>query len=66
MRLASPRITPLEENDWSPDARAGLGRMGEAGRVDNPRGQYDLVTMALNTRGVQLDAGPEGFARWWR
>jgi alkylhydroperoxidase family enzyme len=35
MRLASPRITPLEEKDWSPDARAELGRMAEAGRVYN-------------------------------
>ena len=35
MRLASPRITPLEEKDWSPDARAELGRLAEAGRVYN-------------------------------
>ena len=66
MRLASSRITPLEEKDWSPDARAELGRMGEAGRVDNPWGQYNLVSMALNTLGVQVDAGLEGFARWRR
>jgi hypothetical protein len=50
MRLAAPRITPLEEKDWSPDARAELGRLAEA----------------LNTLGVQLDAGLEGFARWRR
>lgn len=66
MRLASPRITPLEEKDWSPDARAELGRMAEAGRVYNAWGQYNLVSMALNTLGVQLDAGLEGFARWRR
>ena len=35
MRLASPRITPLEEKDWSPDARAELGRLAESGRVYN-------------------------------
>jgi hypothetical protein len=29
-------------------------------------GQYNLVSMALNTLGVQLDAGLEGFARWRR
>ena len=29
-------------------------------------GQYNLVSMALNTLGVQLDAGLEGFARWQR
>lgn len=29
MRLGSPRITPLEEKDWSHDARAELGRMAE-------------------------------------
>ena len=50
MRLASPRITPLEEKDWWPDAPAELGPMVEA----------------LNTLGVQLDAGLEGFARWRR
>ena len=26
----------------------------------------NLVSMALNTLGVQLDAGLEGFARWRR
>ena len=66
MRLASPRITPLEEQDWSPDARAELGRLAEAGRVYNPRGQCNLVAMVLNTLGVPLDAGLEGFARWRR
>jgi hypothetical protein len=73
MRLASPRITPLEEKDWSPDARAELGRLAESGRVyntwgqyNNTWGQYNLVSMALNTLGVQLDAGLEGFARWRR
>jgi len=35
MRLGSPRITPLEEKDWSPDARAELGRLAESGRVYN-------------------------------
>jgi 4-carboxymuconolactone decarboxylase len=35
MRLAFPRITPLEEKDWSPEARTELGRMAEAGRVYN-------------------------------
>jgi alkylhydroperoxidase family enzyme len=35
MRLTSPRITPLEEKDWSAEARAELGRMAEAGRVYN-------------------------------
>jgi alkylhydroperoxidase family enzyme len=29
-------------------------------------GQYTLVSMALNTLGVQLDPGLEGFARWRR
>ena len=29
-------------------------------------GQYTLVSMALNTLGVQLDPGLEGFARWHR
>jgi hypothetical protein len=29
-------------------------------------GQYNQVSMALNTLGVQLDAGLEGFARWRR
>ena len=29
-------------------------------------GQYNLVSMALNTLGVQLDPGLEGFARWRR
>jgi 4-carboxymuconolactone decarboxylase len=29
-------------------------------------GQYNMVSMALNTLGVQLDAGLEGFARWRR
>jgi hypothetical protein len=66
MRLTSPRITPLEEKDWSPDARAELGRMAGSRRGDNTVGQYNLVSMALNTLGVQLDAGLEGFARWRR
>ena len=50
MRLASSRIAPLEEKDWSPGPRAELGRMAEA----------------LDTLGVQLGAGLEGFARWRR
>ena len=29
-------------------------------------GQYTLVSMALNSLGVQLDAGLAGFARWRR
>jgi hypothetical protein len=29
-------------------------------------GQYNLVSMALNTLGVALDPGLEGFARWRR
>jgi 4-carboxymuconolactone decarboxylase len=29
-------------------------------------GQYNLVSMALNSFGVQLDPGLEGFARWRR
>jgi alkylhydroperoxidase family enzyme len=29
-------------------------------------GQYNLVSMALNSLGVQLDPGLEGFARWRR
>jgi hypothetical protein len=33
---------------------------------NNTWGQYNLVSMALNTLGVQLDAGLEGFARWRR
>lgn len=67
MRLASPRIMPLEEKDWSPDARAELGRLAESGRAYNTWGQYNLVPMAaLNALGVQLDAGLEGFARWRR
>jgi hypothetical protein len=66
MRLASPRITPFEEKDWSLDARAKLDRLAGSGRVDNTRRQYNLVSMALNTLGVQLDAGLEGFARWRR
>jgi hypothetical protein len=65
MRLASPRMTSLEEKDWSPDARAELGRLAEAG-VSNTWGQYNLVSMVLNTLGVHLDAGLEGFARWRR
>ena len=35
MRLTAPRITPLDEQDWSDEARAELGRMAEAGRVYN-------------------------------
>ena len=35
MRLATPRIAPLEETDWTPEARAELGRMAEAGRTYN-------------------------------
>jgi 4-carboxymuconolactone decarboxylase len=35
MRLTSPRITPLDEQDWSPEARTELGRMAETGRVYN-------------------------------
>jgi len=29
-------------------------------------GQYNLVSMALNSLGVELDPGLEGFARWRR
>jgi hypothetical protein len=29
-------------------------------------GQYHLVSMALNSLGVPLDPGLEGFARWRR
>ena len=29
MRIGSPRITPLEEKDWSPDARAELARTAD-------------------------------------
>ena len=53
MGLASPRITPLEEKDWTPEARAELERMADAGRT------YNIFTL-----GVRLDAGLEGFARW--
>jgi alkylhydroperoxidase family enzyme len=35
MRLTAPRITPLDEQDWSDEARAELGRMAESGRVYN-------------------------------
>jgi alkylhydroperoxidase family enzyme len=35
MRLSSPRVTPLDEKDWSDEARAELGRMAEGGRVFN-------------------------------
>ena len=35
MRLAAPRITPLEESDWSDEARAELGRMADGGRSYN-------------------------------
>ena len=35
MRLTAPRITPLDEQDWSDEARAELGRMAEAGRAYN-------------------------------
>jgi hypothetical protein len=76
MRLASSRITPLDEKDWSPDARAERGRLAEAGPVSNARaagpraarpwGQYNLVSMAPHTPSVQRDAGLEGFARWQR
>lgn len=35
MRLTSPRVTPLDEKDWSDEARAELGRMADGGRVFN-------------------------------
>ena len=35
MRLAAPRIMPLEESDWSDEARAELGRMADGGRSYN-------------------------------
>ena len=35
MRLGSPRVAPLDEKDWSDEARAELGRMAEGGRVFN-------------------------------
>jgi alkylhydroperoxidase family enzyme len=35
MRLSAPRITPLDEKDWSEEARAELGRTAAAGRVYN-------------------------------
>jgi len=35
MRLSAPRITPLEEKDWSDEAREQLGRSLESGRVYN-------------------------------
>jgi len=31
MRLTAPRITPLDEQDWSDEARVELGRMAESG-----------------------------------
>lgn len=35
MRLAAPRVTPLDETDWSEEAREMLGRTAESGRVFN-------------------------------
>jgi len=35
MRLSAPRITPLDEKDWSDEAREQLGRMAGSGRVHN-------------------------------
>ena len=29
-------------------------------------GQYNLVSMALNSLGVELDPGLDGFSRWRR
>jgi len=35
MRLSAPRITPLDEKDWSDEAREQLSRTAESGRVYN-------------------------------
>ena len=35
MRLSTPRITPLDEKDWTDEAREQLGKTGDAGRPFN-------------------------------
>ena len=54
----------VSEETW----RALAARYGEEALMDTvfTVGQYNLVSMALNTLGVQLDPGIEGFSRWRR
>ena len=54
----------VSEETW----RALAARYGEEALMDTvfTVGQYNLVSMALNTLGVQLDPGLEGFSRWRR
>jgi alkylhydroperoxidase family enzyme len=35
MRLSAPRVTPLDEKDWSDEVREQLGKSAESGRVYN-------------------------------
>jgi len=35
MRLSAPRITPLDEKDWSDETRESLGKAADSGRVYN-------------------------------
>lgn len=35
MRLSAPRITPLDEKDWSAETRESLGKAADSGRVYN-------------------------------
>jgi alkylhydroperoxidase family enzyme len=54
----------VSEPTWA----ALAARLGEQQLMDVvfTVGQYTLVSMALNSLGVELDPGLEGFARWRR
>ena len=66
MKSSEPRIKPLADDQLDDEARRVLERAKMQGRVLNifrtlAHHPKLLVSMALNTLGVQLDEGVPGF-----
>ena len=54
MRLTEPRVPALTPEEWSDEARQMMDLLFTVG-------QYNLVSMLLNSLGVQLDEGLPGW-----
>jgi hypothetical protein len=58
------RLVPLQPTEWTEEVRDALGERFDAKQKMDlvfTVGQYTLVSMTLNTLGVQREPGVEGF-----